>query len=162
MGCLILAIMYLWLTFIIGNRTIGIVVFIALSFFTGIVTYEKMLARSEPLYPSDFSMLLGLKSLLKMVDIKVVILTIIILLIVIGLIVFIWKTSKKKEKISKKSIMIRIIGFIGTSILLVYVGGFNQPGNMVKEYYDQYAIWSKHSQQANYLYNGFLSGFCTI
>lgn len=158
-GSLILAMVYLWITAVIGNRTIGIVIFAALSFVTGIVTYEKMLARSEPLYPSDLSMITGLPSLLKMVDVKVVLLTIIMLIIVISLIVFIWKFSKKKEMKSRNVIVIRIVGFLCTTILLVYVSNFNQPGNKVKDFYDQYAVWTTHSQQTNYLHNGFLSGF---
>lgn len=159
MGSIILAIVYLWITAVIGNRAIGIVIFLALSFITGIVTYEKMLARSEPLYPSDLSMITGLPSLLKMVDIKVVLLTIIMIIIVISVIVFIWKFSNKNKVKSKSAAVVRIAGVLITTSLLIYVNNFNQPGNKVKEFYDQYAVWTTHSQQTNYLHNGFLSGF---
>lgn len=159
MGSLILAIVYLWITTVIGNRNIGVVVFLALSLITGIVTYEKMLARSEPLYPSDLSMITGLPSLLKMVDLKIVLLALIMLVSVISLIVFIWKFPKKKRMKTRKFMIIRIIGFICTTALLIYVGNFNQPGNKVRDFYNQYAIWTTHSQQTNYLHNGFVSGF---
>lgn len=160
-GTLILTTLYWWISALIGDRDIGAILFVGLSFVTGIVTYQKMLLRAEPLYPSDLSMITGFFSLLKMVDIKVILLSVLLLFLLFMSIAAIIKSKKKKDTrfIKKKKWITRIIIFSGTTLLLVHIGNFNQPGNSVKAFFDQYAVWTSFSQQTNYLHNGFLSGF---
>lgn len=160
-GSLILAVLYWWISSLIGDRDIGAILFIALSFAIGTITYQKMLLRAEPFYPSDFSMITGFSSLVKMVDVKVVIL-IVVLVVLLGALIFAILRYKKKKDISfikKKKWVARIVIFLISSLFLGHVGNFNQPGNSVRDFYDQYAVWTAHSQQTNYLHNGFLSGF---
>lgn len=161
MGSLILVIIYWWIISIVGDRTIGAILFIGLSFIIGIITHQKMLLRGEPFYPSDISMISSFFSLLKMVDIQVILFSLILILLTV-LLIFIILRRKKEKKLffaRKKSFFTRLALFLITTLFLFYIGNFNKPGNYVRDLYDQYAVWTTFSQQDNYLHNGFVSGF---
>jgi hypothetical protein len=62
-------------------------------------------------------------------------------------------------KLKKKQQWIRLSIFVLTSGLLIYAGGFNQQGNILREAYNKTALWIPYSQKMNYYNTGFMGGF---
>ncbi|WP_373472227.1 LTA synthase family protein [Carnobacterium alterfunditum] len=161
LGSAILLIFYLWLTSLLGNYWVGLTVMLIVTVSTGIANQQKLIFRSEPLYPSDFSMITDLPFLVDMIDIKLVI--IMILFIVVSIVFCIWLYKKQKKNIqpfNKKIIgFIRILVLLSTSGMLFYIFQFNQSNNYIRESFYEYAYWTSFSQEVNYDSNGFIPGF---
>lgn len=159
-GTLVLFIIYLWLVSLIGNRWVSTVSLFILIFFFGIATQQKMVFRGEPLYPSDLSMIKEWRFLIQMVDMKIVLAAFTGIGLAIGLCVFLVKKSRKNQIKARIFRWIsRAVIFILTSMTLVYISNFNQPGNQFKESFSPSAYWVPFSQQLNYKNNGFIPGF---
>lgn len=161
LGSSVIFIFTLWLYAILGNRylTVGLTFLISLGL--GVATWQKMINRSEPLYPSELSMIKELSFMLSMIESKVVLGFLLIVLVVMALAyVFTRLQTRFIIKYNRhKSYLIRFVLFITTSFLLVYIANFNQPGNLWKKAYDPNAYWIPYSQQMNYYNNGFIGGF---
>lgn len=161
LGSSVIFIFTLWLYAILGNRylTVGLTFLISLGL--GVATWQKMINRSEPLYPSELSMIKELSFMVSMIESKVVLGFLLIVLVVMALAyVFTCLQTRFIIKYNRhKSYLIRFILFITTSFLLVYIANFNQPGNLLKKAYDPNAYWIPYSQQMNYYNNGFIGGF---
>lgn len=161
LGSSVIFIFTLWLYAILGNRylTVGLTFLISLGL--GVATWQKMINRSEPLYPSELSMIKELSFMLSMIESKVVLGFLLIVLVVMALAyVFTRLQTRFIIKYNRhKSYLIRFILFITTSFLLVYIANFNQPGNLWKKAYDPNAYWIPYSQEMNYYNNGFIGGF---
>ncbi|MBC9810457.1 LTA synthase family protein [Carnobacterium maltaromaticum] len=161
LGSSVIFIFTLWLYVILGNRylTVGLTFLISLGL--GVATWQKMINRSEPLYPSELSMIKELSFMVSMIESKVVLGFLLIILVVMALAyVFTRLQTRFIIKYNRhKSYLIRFILFITTSFLLVYIANFNQPGNLLKKAYDPNAYWIPYSQQMNYYNNGFIGGF---
>ncbi|CAD5900268.1 LTA synthase family protein [Carnobacterium maltaromaticum] len=161
LGSSVIFIFTLWLYAILGNRylTVGLTFLISLGL--GVATWQKMINRSEPLYPSELSMIKELSFMVSMIESKVVLGFLFIVLVVMALAyVFTRLQTRFIIKYNRhKSYLIRFILFITTSFLLVYIANFNQPGNLLKKAYDPNAYWIPYSQQMNYYNNGFIGGF---
>ena len=161
LGSSVIFIFTLWLYAILGNRylTVGLTFLISLGL--GVATWQKMINRSEPLYPSELSMIKELSFMVSMIESKVVLGFLLIVLVVMALsYVFTCLQTRFIIKYNRhKSYLIRFILFITTSFLLVYIANFNQPGNLLKKAYDPNAYWIPYSQQMNYYNNGFIGGF---
>lgn len=161
LGSSVIFIFTLWLYAILGNRylTVGLTFLISLGL--GVATWQKMINRSEPLYPSELSMIKELSFMVSMIESKVVLGFLLIVLVVMALsYVFTRLQTRFIIKYNRhKSYLIRFILFITTSFLLVYIANFNQPGNLLKKAYDPNAYWIPYSQQMNYYNNGFIGGF---
>src|SRR5699024_656109 len=67
--------------------------------------------------------------------------------------------SKKDSKSFPYMNKGRIIGTIGAIVIIIYVGRFNYPNNLVKKAYSHYATWVSYNQSKNYSDNGFVAGF---
>lgn len=161
LGSGVILVATLWLYSLIGNRYLVV----ALTFFTslglGIATWQKMINRSEPLYPSELAMIKEWSFLSTMIDARFISYFVGGILLV-GLVV--WSLNKLHRQVVTppnrlKSYLLRGILFIVTSFLLLYVGNFNQSGNYLKKAYDPHAYWIPYSQQMNYYNNGFMGGF---
>lgn len=160
LGALVLFIIYMWLVSLIGNRWISSIGLLILILFFGIATQQKMIFRGEPLYPSDLSMIKEWRFLIQMVDMKIVIVALIGIGLAIGLCIFSVKKTKKNQTGNKILRWIsRGVIFILTSMALVHISNFNQPGNQFKESFSPSAYWVPFSQQLNYENNGFIPGF---
>lgn len=161
LGSSVIFIFTLWLYAILGNRylTVGLTFLISLGL--GVATWQKMINRSEPLYPSELSMIKELSFMVSMIESKVVLSFLLIVLVVMALAyVFTRLQTRFIIKYNRhKSYLIRFILFITTSFLLVYIANFNLPGNLLKKAYDPNAYWIPYSQQMNYYNNGFIGGF---
>ena len=148
---------FLLISFILGSTWISSLMIIMLSFLLGIGTQQKNVYRGEPVYPSDGYFLKDFSFVIEMVKPGIVILMVFILMIIMGLIAFLF-TKQYKNGVLKKTFIIRIIGILVVSWALFYVGQFNQPGNAVREKFDETTYWITFSQDINYTNNGVVSG----
>ena len=85
LGSSVIFIFTLWLYAILGNRylTVGLTFLISLGL--GVATWQKMINRSEPLYPSELSMIKELSFMVSMIERKVVLGFLLIVLVVMAL-----------------------------------------------------------------------------
>lgn len=156
LGCLVLFIFYGWLSSLLGSWKTGSVFYLLTVIGVGIANYLKMKYRMEPIYPSDLKMITEFGMIYDMVGLPLFLLLILILVSGIALVLF---SFKKSLKLDKRQQWIRLGFFILTSSLLLYVGGFNQQGNLLRKAYNKTALWIPYSQKMNYYNTGFMGGF---
>ncbi|MGB3160547.1 LTA synthase family protein [Carnobacterium sp.] len=158
LGTGVLLTLYIWITSLVGNRYVGAIFMGVSSILLGISTQQKMLLREEPMYPSDFSMITNLPFLLKMMN-GTVFFILLGTLVLLSLIVFWLIRRNRKGENKKESRGLRFSLLFLSSLSLVYIYSFNNPGNLVKAAYNDHAYWIPYSQQMNYYNNGFVGGF---
>jgi len=156
LGCFVLFIFYGWISSFLGSLRSGSVFYVLTVTGVGIANYLKMKYRMEPIYPDDLKMITEFGMIRDMVGIPVFILFLLLLAIGIILIVF---SLKRSLKLEKKRQWFRLGFFILTSGLLLYVGSFNQEGNLLRKAYNKTALWIPYSQKMNYYNTGFMGGF---
>lgn len=165
LGAFLLFNLYLWIISLVGSRWLSTLIMSVLVVALGTITQQKMALRGEPLYPSDFVMIKELPFLIQMIDSKLIVAISIFLITIVSLSIFILIKKKKSSKKSAQLVqnklnwLVRGGTFLITSCILFYTMWFNQPGNVLKTTYDQYAYWIPYSQQMNYYNNGFIGGF---
>ena len=153
---LVIFVIFMWGYFMTASVRVTSLLLIGISIILGIATEQKLLYRSEPIYPSDIYFLKDFKFLIQMVDSSVLIaILIVISVFIVGVYLYYKKRTKKK---TKQQQFIRLTGVIVTTLLLMYIGQFNQPGNKIKSAFNEYAEWISYSQNNNYRDNGIVSG----
>ena len=156
LGCFVLLIFYGWIGSFLGSLKIGSIFYALTVIGVGIANYLKMKYRMEPIYPDDLKMIREFGMIRDMVGIPLFILFILLLAVGIFLIVF---SIRKSLKLEKKRQWLRVGLFVLTSGLLIYIGGFNQQGNLLRKAYNKTALWIPYSQKMNYYNTGFMGGF---
>lgn len=154
---IVIFVIFLWLYFLTFSLRITALLLTVTSLILGIATQQKLLYRSEPIFPSDIYFLKEIVFLFEMVDISILVLVLIlVLLLALGLHFF----YKERERIvkNKYQMSIRLTGFIFSTLAILYINQFNQPGNKVRAVFNHYANWISYSQHDNYSYNGVVSG----
>ena len=154
----ILLILGSWLWALMGDVMLANVLLIFVGGIMGVVNLEKTRQRTEPLYPSDFEMITASKSLLGMVPWQTVAAGFAFALFGGVVIYFLIRRNVRRQtpKLSKKN---RLAMLLVTSIGVLYIGQFQQPGNLVKLAYEKKNDWIPWSQLDNYHVNGFVAGF---
>ena len=154
----ILLILGSWLWALMGDVMLANVLLIFVGGIMGVVNLEKTRQRTEPLYPSDFEMITASKSLLGMVPWQTAAAGIAFVLFGGVVIYFLIRRNLRRQtpKLSKKN---RLAMLLVTSIGVLYIGQFQQPGNLVKLAYEKKNDWILWSQLDNYHVNGFVAGF---
>ena len=154
----ILLILGSWLWALMGDVMLANVLLIFVGGIMGVVNLEKTRQRTEPLYPSDFEMITASKSLLGMVPWQTVAAGFAFALFGGVVIYFLIRRNVRRQtpKLSKKN---RLAMLLVTSIGVLYIGQFQQPGNLVKLAYEKKHDWILWSQLDNYHVNGFVAGF---
>ena len=154
----ILLILGSWLWALMGDVMLANVLLIFVGGIMGVVNLEKTRQRTEPLYPSDFEMITASKSLLGMVPWQTAAAGIAFVLFGGVVIYFLIRRNLRRQtpKLSKKN---RLAMLLVTSIGVLYIGQFQQPGNLVKLAYEKKNDWIPWSQLDNYHVNGFVAGF---
>ena len=154
----ILLILGSWLWALMGDVMLANVLLIFVGGIMGVVNLEKTRQRTEPLYPSDFEMITASKSLLGMVPWQTVAAGFAFALFGGVVIYFLIRRNVRRQtpKLSKKN---RLAMLLVTSIGVLYIGQFQQPGNLVKLAYEKKNDWILWSQLDNYHVNGFVAGF---
>lgn len=156
LGCLVLLIFYGWLSSFLGSLKLGSLFYFLIVIGLGIANFLKMKYRMEPIYPNDLKMITEFGMIRDMVGIPLFLLFLLLLVAGLFLIVFSLKKSIKRRR---KQQWLRLAGFLLTSGLLFYIGGFNQQGNILREAYNKSALWIPYSQKMNYYNTGFIGGF---
>ena len=110
----------------------------------------------EPIYPNDLKMITEFGMIYDMIGLPLFLLFLLMLALGIILVLF---SLKKSWKLEKKQQRLRFIFFVLTSSLLLYIGGFNQQGNLLRKAYNKTALWIPYSQKMNYYNTGFMGGF---
>ena len=154
----VLLILGSWLWALMGDVMLANVLLIFIGGIMGVVNLEKTRQRTEPLYPSDFEMITESKSLLGMVPWQTVAAGFAFALFGGVVIYFLIRRNVRRQtpKLSKKN---RLAMLLVTSIGVLYIGQFQQPGNLVKLAYEKKNDWIPWSQLDNYHVNGFVAGF---
>ena len=154
----ILLILGSWLWALMGDVMLANVLLIFVGGIMGVVNLEKTRQRTEPLYPSDFEMITASKSLLGMVPWQTAAAGIAFVLFggVVNYFLIRRNLRRQTPKLSKKN---RLAMLLVTSIGVLYIGQFQQPGNLVKLAYEKKNDWIPWSQLDNYHVNGFVAGF---
>nr|WP_256924852.1 LTA synthase family protein [Enterococcus sp. 4G2_DIV0659] len=156
LGCFVLLIFLLFLCSLAGSFMIGSVLYAITIGILGFADYQKLLYRTEPIYPDDLKMITELGLLREMIG--TVPFIFILLLGMTGLFFF-GKAIYKSRLLSKKKQIVRFSSLIMTIGLLLYVGNFNNPNNLLRKAYNKTAHWIPYSQQMNYYNTGFMGGF---
>lgn len=156
LGCFVLLVFYGWISSLLGSLKMGSLFYALTVIGVGSANFLKMKYRMEPIYPDDLKMITEFGMIRDIVGISVFILF--LLLLVIGLLLIVFSV-KKSLKLKKKQQWIRLSIFVLTSGLLIYTGGFNQQGNVLREAYNKTALWIPYSQKMNYYNTGFMGGF---
>ncbi len=156
LGCFVLLIFYGWLSSFLGSLKAGSVFYTLAVIGVGIANYLKMKYRMEPIYPDDLKMITEFGMIRDMVGVPIFLLFLLLLTAGVVLVIF---SIKKSLKLKKKKQWIRLGFFLLTSMLLLYIGGFNQQGNLLRKAYNKTALWIPYSQKMNYYNTGFMGGF---
>lgn len=151
---MIIFIIFFLVYFLTYSKLLSALFIIIFSTILGIVSNQKMIFRGEPFYPSDIYFLRDLTFFLDMIDWKLWLL-LILFLIIMSVSIFLYVKYKKKKK---SSLLLRVIGIIITTFMLLYINQFNVPGNKVRAAFNQYTNWISYSQERNYTRNGMVSG----
>lgn len=156
LGCFVLLIFYGWLSSFLGSLKAGSIFYTLAVIGVGIANYLKMKYRMEPIYPDDLKMITEFGMIRDMVGVPIFLLFLLLLTAGVVLVIF---SIKKSLKLKKKKQWIRLGFFLLTSMLLLYIGGFNQQGNLLRKAYNKTALWIPYSQKMNYYNTGFIGGF---
>lgn len=156
LGCFVLLIFYGWLSSFLGSLKAGSIFYTLAVIGVGIANYLKMKYRMEPIYPDDLKMITEFGMIRDMVGVPIFLLFLLLLTAGVVLVIF---SIKKSLKLKKKKQWIRLGFFLLTSMLLLYIGGFNQQGNLLRKAYNKTALWIPYSQKMNYYNTGFMGGF---
>ncbi|MGG5371849.1 LTA synthase family protein [Enterococcus sp. AZ196] len=156
LGCFVLFIFYGWISSLLGSLKTGSIFYALAVIGVGIANYLKMNYRMEPIYPDDLKMITEFGMIRDMVGTRLFILFLLLLASGIFLLIF---SVKKSLKLEKKRQWTRLILFVLTSGILIYIGSFNQQGNLLRKAYDKTALWIPYSQKMNYYNTGFMGGF---
>ena len=145
-----------WLSSFLGSLKAGSIFYTLAVIGVGIANYLKMKYRMEPIYPDDLKMITEFGMIRDMVGVPIFLLFLLLLTAGVVLVIF---SIKKSLKLKKKKQWIRLGFFLLTSMLLLYIGGFNQQGNLLRKAYNKTALWIPYSQKMNYYNTGFMGGF---
>lgn len=148
----------LWLWALVGNVRLANALLLLAGGILGMATYEKMLQRNEPVYPSDLKMLTEATFLLEMLNGRTLAALSLVFILFLAFVLYSLRHAKSKETV-KMGWKSRLLLFISTSMALGYAGRFQQEGNLLKQAYDRTAYWIPYSQQMNYYNTGFVAGF---
>ncbi|ALV21565.1 LTA synthase family protein [Carnobacterium antarcticum] len=165
-NAVIIFIIQIWFTSLLGNILVSSLMTLLLSVLFGFTNGQKALFRSEPLFPSDLLMVKDLPFMINSLEessaklLFSLLISILVLLIVVIVGIKKWRKSHPiKFKQSKRAV--RLLLFVFSSIGLIQLLSFHNPGNPFKEGFVEvgYAEWQPHSQIYNAQRNGPIAAF---
>lgn len=156
LGCFVLLVFWGWLSSLLGSIKYGSLFYLLVILGVGSANFLKMKYRLEPIYPNDLKMLVEFGMIQDMVGLPIFLLFLALLagglfLLICGL--------KRSLQLKKNQQRVRLVLFLLTSGLLLYIGGFNQQENLLRKVYNKTALWIPYSQKMNYYNTGFIGGF---
>ncbi|MBO0480754.1 LTA synthase family protein [Candidatus Enterococcus courvalinii] len=156
LACLVLFVFLAFLSSVAGSVLVGSILYTTIIGILGIADYLKMSYRQEPIYPDDIKMITELGLLREMAGST----TFFVLMGIAGLaiILFAWALYRSFKK-GRRFQLVRGTIFVLSIILLLYIGSFNNPNNLLRKAYNKTALWIPYSQKMNYYNTGFIGGF---
>lgn len=152
----ILWIVLLFLISLSGSSLVGTICYFIFFGLLGYVDSLKMYYRTEPIYPEDLKMITQWGLLKEMGGRFLFYFALFLAAICLAGFVF---ALYRSFFLSKKRQKIRLAVLLISSLSLIYIGQFNEEGNLVKKAYDPTALWIPYSQKMNYYNTGFVAGF---
>ncbi|WP_416207856.1 LTA synthase family protein [Enterococcus sp. HY326] len=156
LGSLVLGTLLVFIMSIAGSVTIGAIFYTFVIGVLGYADYLKMLYREEPIYPDDLKMIVEFGLLREMVGTGPFVFLMILAVLILA--VFIYQIYRS-FKMGRKLQILRVVGLVLSSGLLVYFSDFNNEDNLLRQAYNKTALWIPYSQQMNYYNVGFVGGF---
>ncbi|MDG3374702.1 hypothetical protein P5D95_24850, partial [Vibrio parahaemolyticus] len=146
LACLVLFVFLAFLSSVAGSVLVGSILYTTIIGILGVADYLKMSYRQEPIYPDDIKMITEL-SLLKEMAAGT---TFFILMGITGLVIilFAWGLYRSFKK-GRRFQVVRGTVFVLSAILLMYIGSFNNPNNLLRKAYNKTALWIPYSQKMN-------------
>ncbi|MEA4829863.1 MAG: sulfatase-like hydrolase/transferase, partial [Enterococcus thailandicus] len=156
LACLVLFVFLAFLSSVAGSVLVGSILYTTIIGILGVADYLKMSYRQEPIYPDDIKMITELSLLKEMAGGT----TFFILMGITGLVIilFAWGLYRSFKK-GRRFQVVRGTVFVLSAILLMYIGSFNNPNNLLRKAYNKTALWIPYSQKMNYYNTGFIGGF---
>lgn len=163
----------LWLALLLlisltGRLWLSLGVMSAASVVVGLVNYEKLRLRVEPIYPGDLTFVREPGFLLQMLEPGTLVRLCVLLFAFVGVVVLAARifghtlprvTRADHPREWRWLVGVRLVGTVSCLLLLGSLVHFNRPGDPWRRAYDAAgAVWIADSQQANYLRNGFVGG----
>ena len=140
----------------------------AVTILLGVVNYQKLQLRREPLYPSDWEMAAHPGFLTQMVGWQSVAFVGLVLLLILMVAVLVGRvlgrrfpriTRRSHPRLGRTLTLSRIALGVVCVVGLSYVASFNAPGNALRSAYETHgAHWAFWYQKLNYQQNGFVGG----
>lgn len=155
---MVVVVIFMWLYFLTTSLQITSLFLIFIAIALGIATEQKLLYRSEPVYPSDIYFLKDFDFLFEMVDTSIVVIFF-TLIIVLFLGIYFYYKNRKRKTLNKFHYLARFVGLSLSTLGILYINQFNQPDNKIKSMFNEYTEWISYSQNNNYRENGVVSGF---
>ena len=134
----------------------------------GVVNYQKLQLRQEPLYPSDWQMAAHPGFLTQMVGWTTVAFVALVLALILMIAVLVGRvmgrrfpriTRRSHPRLGKALILSRLALGVVCVLGLSYVASFNATGNVLRNAYETHgAHWAFWYQKLNYQKNGFVGG----
>ncbi|MGM0213447.1 LTA synthase family protein [Enterococcus sp. AZ109] len=156
LGCLVLLLLYLFLTSIMGSFLFGSLFYTFLIVGIGIADFLKMKYRSEPIYPDDLKMIAEFGMIRDIVGGPLFAGFLILLGAGVAITIF---SIYRGRKLTKRTQIVRLMILVISSLSLVYISHFNSPDNLLRKAYNKTALWIPYSQEMNYYNTGFMGGF---
>lgn len=156
LACLVLFVFLAFLSSVAGSVLVGSILYTTIIGILGVADYLKMSYRQEPIYPDDIKMITELSLLKEMAGET----TFFILMGIAGVVIILfgWGLYRSFKK-GRRFQVVRGTTFVLSAILLMYIGSFNNPNNLLRKAYNKTALWIPYSQKMNYYNTGFIGGF---
>lgn len=128
-----------------------------------VADYQKMVHRSEPLFPSDIEYLRSARMLLESAGISPALALGAVLLVLVGLatvVLLAWRRRGRRRGEARwfrwgSRLALGAAGIAG----VVVIAGFNNPDNPLRQAYEDAPVtWAPWNQVQNYAQNGFVAG----
>lgn len=152
----VLLIFLIFISSLVGSWVAGLFFYMIVIGLLGFANYQKMLYRTEPIYPDDLKMLSELRFLWEMIG------TVPFLLALLGIgaaLYLAFRSFYRSFALSKKQQRWRLAGLLLSFGCLIYITDFNNPNNLLRKAYNRTAYWIPYSQKMNYYNTGFIGGF---
>ncbi|NUR06522.1 MAG: LTA synthase family protein [Nocardioidaceae bacterium] len=134
----------------------------------GLINYDKLRFRVEPVYPADISFAGQPGFLLQMADTAMLVRLAVLLWVAVALVVLVGRIACRRfpsvrratdRRTHRRLLAVRVAAASGCLLLLGSFTHFNSPGDPLRRAFESAgAQWDTRSQLANYVQNGFVAG----
>ncbi|MPV35760.1 LTA synthase family protein [Georgenia subflava] len=148
---------------VVGRLWVAAVVVGTLAAVIAFADYQKMLARNEPLYPTDLEHLRDAPLLLEGLGINPALVLAGLIVLAAGVVAAALRARRRRGRRPwserRAETLARVVGGAVAAAVLAGAVTFNEDGNPLRALWDRgEATWARWNQVENYAENGFVSG----